>query len=491
MPDAQHAHGRGRGPVRPLDARWGMRVEANGGYFRALPGLEPLRVADAELRDLADGMKDVVPDPEGGGWKKKEPQGHDAGDNVALPAGYTYIGQALDHDITFDAEADDSALNRLNTKTNFRTPTLDLDSLYGLGPHVQPYLYADDGKHLRVGADGDLPRVEGNAAVIGDPRNDENAIVARVQVGLRDFHNAVLNAIGPDREDALAQARKITRWCYQYATVHDYLRRIVGEEQLASVLRGPRVILSWPRSRALPIEFVGAAYRFGHSQVRPNYQLTEGESLRPIFGEQGNDLRGGQPLAATAPFDWDHLLGFNAQDEATQPTRLIDTKIAEALFRLFGADALESPPHDNLAHRNLRKGVLLGLPSGETVGHEVAGRLDEAAKSPAGRARADSLVSEATEIRSHLEATTSVFDHGTPLWFWLLREAAQTRAGTTLGRVGGRLVAETFVSILENDATSYWGNRPFFAPTTSDGRALDWPAMLTGELPDGVSELTD
>lgn len=304
---SENMHGR-RGPFRALDPVWGLRVHGDGGYFRALPGLEPLRATDAELAALADRMRDEVPTPQGGWSSGGQPQ-HDEGDNPTIPAGYTYIGQFLDHDVTFDAGADDHRLNRLAGKVNFRTPMLDLDSVYGLGPHVQPYLY-DGPRLLHVG--DDLLRVTGDTAVIGDPRKDENAIVARVQLAVIGFHNATVDRLegeGVAAGQLFELARRLTRWCYQYATVTDYLARTIGTTTLNAVLRGPRVIMRWPTSRALPIEFAGAAFRFGHSQIRPQYQLAEEGLLRPIFGPAGADLRGGQPLAETAPFNWNHLVG--------------------------------------------------------------------------------------------------------------------------------------------------------------------------------------
>jgi hypothetical protein len=63
------------------------------------------------------------------------------GDNANVPAGYTYLGQFIDHDITFDTTALQEIIVDPLAVRNFRTPMLDLDSLYGSGPNVQPYLY--------------------------------------------------------------------------------------------------------------------------------------------------------------------------------------------------------------------------------------------------------------------------------------------------------------------------------------------------------------
>src|SRR5450432_1903707 len=111
-----------------------------------------------------------------------------------ISSGYTYLGQFIDHDITFDPASSLQKQNDPNSLEDFRTPRFDLDSLYGRGPDDQPYLYAD-GRSFILGPTlsgaaanpnaKDLPRSQpaGNAqrAIIGDPRNDENVIISQLQ----------------------------------------------------------------------------------------------------------------------------------------------------------------------------------------------------------------------------------------------------------------------------------------------------------------------
>ena len=66
--------------------------------------------------------------------------------NSNIPAGYTYFGQFVDHDITFDPASSLMRQNDPNGLLNFRTPRLDLDNVYGAGPDDQPYLYDKDDK---------------------------------------------------------------------------------------------------------------------------------------------------------------------------------------------------------------------------------------------------------------------------------------------------------------------------------------------------------
>src|SRR5205823_12718594 len=111
-------------------------------------------------------------------------------ENFGIPAGYTYLGQFIDHDITFDPASSLQSQNDPDALVDFRTPALDLDNLYGRGPSDQPYMY-DGGNAFLLGdalqggdpRAKDLPRNTANPrrALIGDPRNDENTIVSQLQ----------------------------------------------------------------------------------------------------------------------------------------------------------------------------------------------------------------------------------------------------------------------------------------------------------------------
>jgi hypothetical protein len=182
--------------------------------------------------------------------------------NPAIPAGYTYLGQFVDHDITFDPT---SALGRDNDPqalVNFRTPRYDLDSLYGSGPQDQPFLYDWDcepcGVKLLVGSNPkdpslphdddrqpapvDLPRNERGRALVGDARNDENLIVSQLHLLFIQFHNKVVDCLCANESDLPAtelfdEARRIVRWHYQWIVVHDLLERLAGKHVTRSVLK--------------------------------------------------------------------------------------------------------------------------------------------------------------------------------------------------------------------------------------------------------------
>jgi hypothetical protein len=152
-----------------------------------------------------------------------------------IPALYTYFGQFVDHDITFDPMTTLIKHSDPNALTDFRTPAFDLDNVYGRGPDDQPYLY-DNGPKFLLGdplANGapDLPRNNAtpNRALIGDPRNDENSIVSQLQGLMLRFHNRFVKD-NPTADFPAIQ--RIVRFHYQWVVLHDFLPRIVSSSVL-------------------------------------------------------------------------------------------------------------------------------------------------------------------------------------------------------------------------------------------------------------------
>jgi hypothetical protein len=127
------------------------------------------------------------------------------GGQSQVPAGFTYLGQFIDHDLTFDKTSVMLGANVTPAQLlQGRSPSLDLDSLYGAGPNDpgSAKFYEADGIHLKVGKTTgptkvgfDLPRGAGNTqakkrkAIIPDPRNDENLAVAQHHCAMIRFHN--------------------------------------------------------------------------------------------------------------------------------------------------------------------------------------------------------------------------------------------------------------------------------------------------------------
>src|SRR5207247_6668308 len=349
-------------------------------FGRIFRNLEPLASDSAALVKLAGTMIEKPEDFE---------DTNAASNNARMSAGFTYVGQFIDHDLTFDPVSKLQSDNDPDALEDFRTPRFDLDSVYGRGRDDSPFLY--DGEKFVIGKNDsneeDLPRSPNGRAIIGDPRNDENLIVSQLQLAFLRYHNAVVDAL-PPVPTRFDDARELVRFHYQWILVHDSLPKVVGYGLVQHILKrdsypvrtgdGLKEAFTWKTDLRfynfkelpfMPVEFSVAAYRFGHSMVRFNYALnpqTDGEGKElPIFAGQGDDLRGFRPRPATRKLEWFRFFKFEGADpEKLQPARSIDTLLSTGLGVL--PDIVASNPN-SLAARNLLRCKALGLPSGQDV----------------------------------------------------------------------------------------------------------------------------
>ena len=418
-----------------------------GRFGRMFRTLAPLYPRAEEIRALVGTMRDATRAP--------------SHENPRIPAGYTYLGQFIDHDITYDPMSELQKHNDPDALVDFRTPRFDLDSLYGSGPSDDPFLYESNrpgtrGVALLIGVNPpddqvephDLPRNQQGRALIGDPRNDENIIVSQLHLLFIRFHNNVVARVREEQPNLtgralLTECQRIVRWHYQWVVVHDFLERIVGADMAQSVLRDGHPHFGWRSDPFMPVEFSGAAYRFGHSMIRPSYSLNRANEDIPIFVADDDPdpfkhLGGFRRLPFGWTIDWTRF--FELADEAPQHSRRIDTKISPPLFDL---PAATDPERRALPALNLRRGAALGLPSGQ----DVAQALD---------------CRRLTHRELGLEGALA---DRTPLWFYILREAEIHAGGEHLGAVGGRIVAEVLVGLLDGDRQSYLHQKPGWTPT--------------------------
>src|SRR4029450_3461537 len=233
-------------------------------------------------------------------------------------AGTTFMGQFMDHDMTFDLTSRLGVPTQPEASVNTRTPAFDLDSVYGAGPYSPDAVFfvAERGRRGRAikfkvesgGSFEDVPRDADAKAIISDQRNDENLLIGGLQVAFFKFHNNAVDFVEQhehehDDDEIFRRARRLTTWHYQWMIVHEFLPLFIGQETLGDILRGGRKFYR-PHVAQIPVEFQGAAYRFGHSMVRPSYRANlAGENGRPFFGmifdsaAEGQtdpvDLRGG------------------------------------------------------------------------------------------------------------------------------------------------------------------------------------------------------
>ena len=456
--------------------------------------------SDDDLWKLADAMKgdDKVQD-------QADPEESD------IPAAYTYLGQFIDHDITFDPSAFSQQESDPDGIIDFRTPRFDLDNVYGRGPSDQPYLY--DINNLLLGdkffiinrnpKGRDLPRAAANAAgirraIIGDPRNDENVIVSQLQGMMLRFHNRVA-ALSPGAGFDVVQ-RKV-RWHYQWILIHDFLPRIVDRAVLDAISPAiadtskdlashkPHLKCYHFHDAIMPVEFSVAAYRFGHSMVRPGYRVNEFTTPLRIFDHQNptNGLNAFGEFPKSWCIDWQRFvdLGVGPHPEPdtdrVQLAYKIDTSMVEPLTDLpksiAGDEAVANPRLFSLAFRNLVRGKKLLLPSGQDVARAMGHTPLSDAEILIGAAENDAPNEQ--HGAKKITDVSPAFAGTCPLWTYVLAEARhslfhpptnQALHRTRLGPVGGRIVAEVFLGLLTKDPNSFYHAPAPWAPDLGHGR---------------------
>jgi hypothetical protein len=421
-----------------------------------------------------------------------------AGPDSTIDAGFTYFGQFVDHDITLDISSSLDVPTDANTIHNMRTPSLELDPVYGKGPALDAFLYnfpsagPPSAIKLQLGSnqpsgpggpggpagpggmtvqqDFDVPRIVNplnpalstNTAVIGDPRNDENLIVSQFHHAMLKFHNEVVDSLVSVAfaGDIFTEAKRIVTHHYQWAVVKDFLATICGAAAVNAALAGVAAPIG--SAFRMPVEFSVGAYRFGHSMIRNQYWVSAAQinaSLKDVFDFIRNPRI---PVLSNWVVDMNAFFKTGIPVAVFNRAKKIETILAAGLNTLPGLSGAMAA----LATRNLRRGLALGLPSGQGV----AGHFGVAALTPAQLKQG--LVPAEAAI---LDLNGGVLLQKTPLWYYCLREASVMQNGDQLGPVGGRIVAETFVRMLKRDAGSYLnaagGFTPFLPtlPTTPAG----------------------
>jgi len=480
----------GRHPTRELlDALSGNKDP--GMFGRMFPMLPPLSVSDAKLQALADAMIDSNP-------------GNPAGNNPAIPAGFTYFGQFVDHDITLDLTSlGDKEKDPLGIE-NFRTPSVDLDCVYGLGPDGSPHLYARNpdagnrpgpklliGKNVNTGEGdfrNDLPRSPEGFALIGDHRNDENLLVAQTHLAMLKFHNKVCDTLsaGPNPPpDIFAEARRIVTWHYQWIVLHDWVERLTGKGIVAKILHDGRKYYRFKKVPYMPVEFSAATYRLGHSMVRQRYghnRIFTAADFQLFFDFSGlsGDITGDLGLA-TLPSNWIidwrrfHELGASGGTAVNlNASRKLDPYLISSLHSLPGGGG-------NLAFRNLKRGVMLGLPSGQAVAKHVK----VAPLTPA------EVASDSGGSTDGAVAKQQGLDKATPLWYYILKEAKVRNNGERLGPVGSTIISEVFVGLVHGDQNSFLWRVKNWKPTLPAAKAGDFTFADLLRFVDDINPIGD
>lgn len=468
------------------------------GYSRLFPQL----VEDPPSSTIEKGLEELGRKMKNDGEK----------DNQDVTAGYTYLGQFIDHDLTLDITPLPDAHPEVEEIPNFRTPFLDLDHVYAGGPNVSPFLYemSNPPGHERflIGMTGkaksrrkdghqeefasspdDLPRNARGVALVGDPRQDENLVIAQLHVAFLKFHNRVLEELekgtiadaGPPNGALFEKARRLVTWNYQYVVLHDVLEKLLDAGVYKTLKEKAAKRTRTPANFRLPVEFSGAAFRFGHSMVRDSYVISVDHQdadllcLLALTGAGSQSIPCSELPSPAVPFvlpadwkvEWQRFFlrppvkpNFNAAQK-------INTKIANRLHNLhpetvalFSAAVPNqtkqlTSPEEVLPVRTLLRGARMGLPIGQRVAHAL------------GLEPLNSDTEIAPPGGPHTEVLRKYgFHTKTPLWYYILKEAelAKPGFGTHLGPVGSRLVADVIVSSLQADPCSFVSLNPCWEP---------------------------
>ncbi len=433
-----------------------------------------------------------------------------------IPAGYTYLGQFVDHDMTFDKTKVTFGQNVSPAQLlQARSPSLDLDSLYGAGPQDadSAKFYKDD-RHLKMGKtvaldpdpafDGhDLPRGAGSTqkekrkAVIPDPRNDENLAVAQTHLAFIRFHNRIVDTLpasvpAPQR---FAKARELAVKHYQWMLRHDYLPRICKPSIVDDVFSDGRKVFEVGATPTdvptMPIEFSVAAFRLGHAMIRRDYNWNKrfpGESGALFFlfdfSATSGSLGGFPRLPSNWIADFRRLYDFKgeagkaglAAPGGLNVAMRIDTLLVNPLKFLpkgsFGGKAAdEGTVKANLAFRNLERAKMVKLATGQKMAAHLRSKNVPVTTLTKAQIRNGN---NGAKLDALTPAQRDGLAANTPLWFYVLREA-ELNDGKMRG-VGGRILAETFHRAMEGSQHSIVRDtafRPSFGPDANTFRMVD------------------
>lgn len=373
-------------------------------------------------------------------------------------------------------------------------------------PRIGPLL---DGKIIKEEEIPDTIREKPNFrfnAFVGDLRNDENLIVAQLHLAFLRFHNEVVDWLekhegGCNEVELFERARKLVQWHYQWLVVHDFLRTVTLSGVVDKVLlRGPQFYALRNGEIFMPLEYSVAAYRFGHSMVRAAYDFNRNFG-RPgnvlpntsfdllfLFTGNGFERQDGNVVlnpflgqGPTLPFswiiEWDRFVD-KGSSFADHFARKIDTRLAPPLRDIVNegnqaATIAIRTILKRLARRNLLRGYLLSIPTGQALAEAMeVPPLTPAELTAGNNPGMNDILLEAG------------FLERTPLWYYVLKEAEVRANGNSLGELGSRIVCETIIGLLVNDPASYLNEEGGWDPSKGVKLANGDPIVTIGDFLD-------
>ena len=388
--------------------------------------------------------------------------------------GYTYFGQFVGHDLTYDSTPLAGPYAEPEETPNFRTATFDLDHVYAGGPAGSPYLYEGEegaemfkiGATVPTGYRRDLPIGQGRLLIgdLQDTRNVDNLLLRQLHVLFLKFHNEAIRQLQANPEmksvanslghgSVFEKARRLVCWHYQWIIRHDYLPRILHNDVWQS--QQQRTPLAPGKGFSVPIEFALAAFRFGHSMVRNAYRLNC-RHKRVLIGELMELGQKAEPISDDDLVEWGTFFDGLPTSGPPASSNYIDTSVSLAMHGLSPgtirlANRLESIDPSNLPVRTLLRGARAQLPSGQEAAETLLG---EGKIKPDDRLTSSQLATDTCNNTGSVLSKNGL-ERNTPLFYYVLKEAELKGAGLTLGPVGSHIVSHVIQSALEADADGY------------------------------------
>jgi heme peroxidase len=430
-------------------------------------------------------------------------------DRDDIPAGYTYFGQLVVHDLTQSKVA--IGADGRKRLQNLMSPNLDLDTIYGGGPTRCPHIYqppfqtaylhrpkdlADDGQHLfHLGRTGkaafpenwqegeglpcDLPRVDvaskgvygglqarSVTPLVSDERNDDNLILAQLTAQFLLVHNTVasyLHRTGDptaanrplSKRESFELARHFLLKAYRSIVVHDYLKRLLLPEVYDSLIAG-----KIKSEDHLPIEFVFGVARVGHAMVRAAYEINDHINLSfgglgRLMGFSSSSPGATLPIPADWVVDWHRFLEMDEGDKPQSARR-----ISPFLAPTFVHGDLKNR-HTNLdgslSFHDLWRCYQFEVPTGQECARQLLGPSSTKVLSGAEMLPVPVFASlhPAPKLIAALEANPQFLSE-TPLTYYVLQEAAVLGGnGRYLGPLGSHIYATAILYALKDAPQTY------------------------------------
>lgn len=356
---------------------------------------------------------------------------------------FTYFNQFIDHVLTLDPTPFVDAALDISQIQNLREGSLRLESLFGGGPAISPQLYDVNGKFILTQNGRDLQRGDDGIAVLVEPRNDENLIIAQIHVAFCRYFNALR-----DTGKTFAEAMDYTILTFQYIVLNIALPKEVSEATYQAALNNELGLYKSGVGYTRHVEFTGAIFREFHSRVRKAYVMSSDQLAKTqVFSDAfpaTQDLRGGRAIPPNLIIQWSNFVEIPGTTNPQPPVninRKLDVLLSSGLFALPPGAAPTGPRF--LAQRNLIRGKSYGLPSGQAVALAMG-------------------VTPYTNEQIGL--TDPRFNGEAPLWYYVLAEANIETNGGKFGTIGGKILADTIVGTLRKDPNSILNANKGFIP---------------------------